>query len=180
MTHVTLTDEHQPGDPRVAAVFDQIRNELGFGMVPNLFRSMASRPAFLDAQWALFRGTVLHGGLPRTLKEMAGILISQANESPYALAVHLHSLSALGLSEKLLELLVEDFDLCPLPEREKAALVFARKAGVEPHALTADDYAGLEEHGLSRADVMELLATAVLFSGVNRYTDAVDLAIDGA
>lgn len=180
MTRVTMQDESQPEGPRVAAVYDQIRNELGFGMVPNLFRSMASRPAFLEAQWGLFRSTVLQGGLPRTLKEMAGILISQANDSPYALAVHLHSLSALGLSEKLLELLVEDFDACPLPEREKAALVFARKAGIAPQSLTDDDYASLEKQGLSREDVLELLATAVLFSGVNRYTDAIDLAIDGA
>ncbi|MCA9540456.1 MAG: peroxidase-related enzyme [Myxococcales bacterium] len=179
MTRVALIEEARPGNDRVAVVFDQIRRELGFGMVPNLFRSMAPRPAFLEAQWALFRGTVLVGGLPRTLKEMVGILISQANDSRYALMVHLHSLSALGISEEVLKLLVEDFENCPLPAREKAALAFGRKVGVKAGSVTDADFADLKAHGLSEADVMELIATAVLFSGVNRYTDAINLAVDG-
>lgn len=178
MAWVPLIGEHEAADPVVKRVYDEIRVELGFGMVPNLFRSMASRPAFLEANWAHFRSTVLEGALPRTLKEMVGILISQHNASEYALRVHLHGLSALGISEEVLRLLVEDVDRCPLPAPERAALRFGLKAGTDPKGLSADDFAALKQAGLGADEVFELVATAHLFNAVNQYTDAIDLEID--
>jgi len=178
MAHVPLVAEDAVTDPLVQSVYDQIRRELGFGMVPNLFQSMASRPAWLEANWNKFRSTVLEGELPRTLKEMIGILISTANNSQYALKVHLHSLSALGISESVLDLLVEDLDRCPLPPREKIVLAFGRKAGVDPHALCADDFAALRSASLSEGEIYEVIATANLFTAVNQYTDAISLEID--
>ena len=106
-------------------VYDQIKAELGFGMVPNLFKSMATNPEFLETQWGHFRKTILNGELPRTLKEMIGVAISQANNSQYALNVHLHGLSALGMSEEVLQTLVSDFEACPLPNRERPPFVLA-------------------------------------------------------
>lgn len=159
-------------------VYDEIRGELGFGMVPNLFKSMASNPAFLQANWQHFRGIVLRGSLPRTLKEMIGIAISQANNSEYALRVHLHGLSALGISEEVLRLLVQDFESCPLPAREKAAIAFGLLAGTQPQSLTAEHYQQLRNLRLTDEEVFELVATANLFVGVNQYTDAIQLEID--
>lgn len=178
MAWVPLIGEDDATDPMVKRVYDEIRVELGFGMVPNLFRSMASRPAFLEANWNHFRSTVLDGALPRTLKEMVGVLISQKNRSEYALRVHLHSLSALGISEEVLRLLVEDVDRCPLPAPERAALRFGLKAGTDPQAVTAADITALAKEGLGADEIFELFATAHLFSGTNQYTDAIDLEVD--
>lgn len=178
MTLVPLIEEADVTDPVTKRVYAEIRAELGFGIVPNLFKSMASRPGFLEANWNHFRSTVLHGHLPRTLKEMVGILVSRANASEYALRVHLHSLSALGISEAVLDRLVSDFERCPLPEPEKAALRFGLKAGTTPHAVDADDFAALEKQGLGGDEVFELIATAHLFNGVNQYTDAISLELD--
>ncbi len=178
MASVTLIAEDAASDPRVREVYDQIRRELGFGMVPNLFLSMASRPAWLEANWNKFRSTVLEGELPRTLKEMVGILISTANNSQYALKVHLHSLSALGISESILEMLVEDFERCPLPPRDKVVLAFGRKAGIDPHGLGVEDFEAMRQASLSEGEIYEVLATANLFTAVNQYTDAISLEID--
>jgi alkylhydroperoxidase family enzyme len=103
---------------------------------------------------------------------------SQANDSPYALNVHLHGLSTMGISEDLLHSLVEDFDNCPLPQRQKAAIRFGLLAGTQPHDLTEADYAALYQQGLSDTEIFELIATANLFAGVNQYTDAMNLEID--
>lgn len=178
MALVPLVSESDATDPDVKRVYDEIRVELGFGMVPNLFMSMATRPRFLEANWNHFRSTVLDGALPRTLKEMVGILISQHNASEYALRVHLHGLSALGISEEVLRLLVEDVDRCPLPEPERLALRFGLKAGTDPKGLGKSDLAALEHAGLGGDEIMELIATAHLFNAVNQYTDAIDLEID--
>lgn len=178
MTRFAIIEENAATDPKVLAVYDDIRRELGFGMVPNLFKSMATNPDFLEANWLKFRAIVLHGKLPRTLKEMIGIVISQAHNSEYALRVHLHGLSALGISEEVLRLLVDDFDRCPLPERQKATIQFGLRAGTAPHSLTDDDYERLYDLGLTEDEIFEIVATTNLFVSVNQYTDAIALEID--
>jgi uncharacterized peroxidase-related enzyme len=109
---------------------------------------------------------------------MIGVAISQANDSQYALKVHLHGLSALRISEEVLQTLVSDFANCPLPEREKAVISFGLLAATQPHKLTDGDYQKLQELGLDRLEIFELIATANLFTEVNHYTDALALEID--
>ena len=165
-------------DPAVQAIYDEIKAELGFGIVPILFKSMAIRPSFLETQWRHFRATVLKGLLPRTVKEMIGVTISQANGSEYALRVHLHSLSALGISEEVLHLLVTDCANCPLPERQKQSIIFGLRVATQPRAVSDQDYTRLRHLGLSDTEIFEIVATANLFLGVNQYTDAIQLEID--
>lgn len=178
MAYVSLIEQGSSKDPIVIAVYEEIKAELGFGIVPNLFKSMANNPGFLKGNWEKFRATILQGRLPRTLKEMIGVVISQANHSDYALKVHLHGLSALGISEEVLQLLVTDFDQCPLPDRQKAIIYFGLRAGTQPQALTTDDYQRLRDLGLDEIELFEILATANLFTAVNQYTDAIALDID--
>ncbi len=178
MAHFPILEYEELTDPTAKTVYNEIRAELGFGMVPNLFKSMAIRPDFLEANWKNFRSTILQGDVPRTLKEMIGVAISQANKSEYALQVHLHGLSALGISEEVLRTLVSDFANCPLPQREKAAINFGLKAATRPHELTSEDCQRLQDLGLDESEIFELIATANLFSAVNQYTDAIALEID--
>ncbi|MCB0063236.1 MAG: carboxymuconolactone decarboxylase family protein [Caldilineaceae bacterium] len=178
MSQFPLFDDNEVTDPLVCSVFDEVRTELGFGIVPNLFKSMATSPQFLAGQWHQFRTTVLQGQLPRTLKEMIGVVISQANQSEYALKVHLHSLSALGISEEVLRLLVADFEHCPLPSRQKAAIRFGLQCAVQPQTLTAAEFTQLRQVGMTDVEIFEIIATANLFLGVNHYTDAIALEID--
>ena len=178
MTRVSLIEENSTHDPIVVAVYEEIKAELGFGIVPNLFKSMATNPGFLRGNWDKFRATVLQGRLPRTLKEMIGVVISQFNQSDYALKVHLHGLSTLGISEEVLHLLTTDFEHCPLPQRQKAIIQFGLRAGTQPKTLIAEDYQYLYDLGLDATEVFEIVATANLFTAVNQYTDAIALDID--
>lgn len=178
MSRFPLVEYQDVTDPVVRAIYEEIRIELGFGIVPNLFKSMATAPHFLVGQWHQFRTTILQGQLPRTLKEMIGIVISQANQSEYALKVHLHSLSALGISEDVLQLLITDFDRCPLPTRQKAAISFGLQCATQPQTLTAAEFSQLHHAGLTDTEIFEIIATANLFLGINHYTDAVALEID--
>ncbi len=173
-----LIEEDAVNNPEVAAVYAEIRRELGFGIVPNLFKSMAINPAVLRANWDKFRATILHGHLPRTLKEMIGVLISQHNNSEYALRVHLHGLSALGVSDTILYELVHDFENCPLPHREKMILRFGLLSATDPLSLQPDNYAELYELGLTTEELFEIIATADLFVSVNTYTDSARVPID--
>jgi uncharacterized peroxidase-related enzyme len=178
MSFFPILDYSELTDPKAKALYDEITAELGFGIVPNLFKSMATNPAVLEANWKKFKATILQGDLPRTLKEMVGVAISQANNSQYALKVHLHGLSALGMSHDVLQMLVENFEECPLPEREKAVIRFGLKAARQPHELNQDDYDFLLDARLDESEIFEIIATANLFTAVNQYTDAIKLEID--
>ncbi len=178
MAHVPIVEYDDLTDEKAKTVYDEIKAELGFGIVPNLFKSMGSHPDFLEANWNKFRGVVLRGELPRTLKEMVGVAISQSNKSDYALKVHLHGLSALGMSEEVLSTLVSDFEACPLPVREKAVIRFGLQAGTDPHNLGNDKYDELRALGITDSEIYEIIATANLFTGVNEYTDAIALEVD--
>ena len=98
-TPFPLVDPATATDPLARATFDEIQRELGFGMVPNLFRSMGANAPLLAANWAKFKATILQGRLPRTVKEMLGVVVSDVNRSEYAKQVHLHSLSVQGVQE---------------------------------------------------------------------------------
>ena len=178
MARFPLVSEDATTDPLVHQVYTEIRQELGFGMVPNIFRSMAIRPTLLQAHWNKFRATILEGYLPRTLKEMIGVLISQANHSEYAMRVHLHGLSALGMSDAVLQALVTDFERCPLPDREKQILRFGLLSATDPLRLTSADVDVLRQHDVQDAEIFEIIATADLFASINTYTDSAAVEID--
>lgn len=178
MSRFPIVEYDDLTDPLARAVYDDIIRELGFGIVPNLFKSMALSPAVLEANWKKFRVTILQGDVPRTLKEMIGIAISQANHSSYALQVHLHGLSALGISEEVLRMLVHDFESCPLPGREKAAIRFGLLAGTHPQDVTDAHIDELRSLGFEVSEIYELISTANLFVSVNQYTDAIALEVD--
>lgn len=55
---------------------------------------------------------------------------------------------------------------------------FGIKAAVKPHVLTAKDYQRLRELGLDDSEIFEIVATADLFTSINKYTDAVALEVD--
>jgi uncharacterized peroxidase-related enzyme len=173
-----LIAEGAATNPIVAQVYAEIRHELGFGIVPNIFCSMAYRPAFLRSMWDTFRSTILQGRLPRTLKEMIGVLISQANASEYAMRVHMHGLSAMGMSDEVLQALVRDYASCPLPERDKRVLRFGLLCATDPLSITDADLADLRAQDLADEEIFEIVATAALFCSINAYTDSAAVPID--
>jgi uncharacterized peroxidase-related enzyme len=178
-TFPALSDPETVTDPIVRQVFAEIQQELGFGIVPNVFRSMAHNPPLLAANWQKFKHTILHGALPRTVKEMLGVIVSDANRSMYAKLVHLHSLSVQGVQELWLRHLTDpDSDDSGLPDTLRAIIAFTRQAARDPQGLTEGHYRALEEAGVSDAELHEVIATIDLFQSVNAYTDLARIPID--
>ena len=179
MSRFSMPPPGEVDDPVVTRVYGEIERELGFGIVPNVFRAMASSPPFLEANWNLFRAIVLHGALPRVLKEMIGVVVSAVHESDYARLVHLHSLSVQGVSEGVLAALtrgsVEIEGLNPLTA---ATLRFARRAAERPAGLTDADFALLRGVGLSEEEILEVIAAIQVFTAINLFTDAADVELD--
>jgi uncharacterized peroxidase-related enzyme len=177
---VPLVSPEVASDPVVKAVYAEIAQELGFGIVPNVFQALASQPLLLRATWDLFRVTMLQGRLPRGVKEMIGTVVSAANRSPYAVAVHLHSLGLQGISSTVLKALASGAATAPgLSPSVNGLLFLAHTAAhTRPSTITDDDLAALEAEGVTPAEWEEALATIRLFQYINSLTDLCLVPVD--
>lgn len=156
----------------------EIATELGFGFVPNIFAAAREVPEVQTALWKAFRHVVLRGHLPRTVKEMMGVVISQRVGSPYAAQVHLHALMVQGVEGAILEALGRGEVPEGLPPKVAVLLRFAHEAALQPQnpALLSS----LRTAGLSEAEVKEAVATLGLFRMVNTWTDLLEVPVDQA
>lgn len=177
---VPLIDPATVSDPVVKSVFAEIERELGFGIVPNIFRALAGQPTILRATWDLFRAVVLQGVLPRAVKEMVGVAVSVANKSEYALKVHLHSLGVQGVHSGVLTTLAAGgVDVEGLAPSVAAIIRLAHKAAHHgPLAVDDADIAAAQEEGVTDAELAEVFAAIDLFQYVNSFTDLVRVPVD--
>jgi len=99
MARFPIIAYEQLTDANTKQLYDQTSTESGFGMTPNLLKSMAATPDFLTTRWHHFLSIILQGTLPRMFRAMIGTFASQASNNPYALNVHPHGLSTTGIGE---------------------------------------------------------------------------------
>ncbi len=149
----------------------EILNELGLGVVPNVFTVPVAAPDTLHGVWTAFRDIVLRGALPRSVKEMMGVLVSQAAGSPYAAAVHLHALTLQGVQQEITDQLARGEVPLGVTDQTLALLRFAA------YGTSPDD---LRAAGLNEAEVTEAVAAVGVFRLINTYTDLLRVPIDGA
>jgi alkylhydroperoxidase family enzyme len=160
----------------VESVPQEITNELGFGIVPNLFTEADVAPEAQTALWKAFRHTVLRGALPRTLKEMMGVIVSKEAGSAYAAEVHLHALTLQGVEQPLLEALQRGEVPKGVPQKTHALLRFAYSAARNSH--NPEHLQLLTGVGLSEGEIREAVAVVAVFRMVNTWTDLLAIPLD--
>lgn len=72
-----------PGEvtPEVRTIFETYRKERG--NIPNMFRTVAARPAHLTTMLAHFRTVMTEGEVPPLLKELIAVRVSAINQCRY-------------------------------------------------------------------------------------------------
>jgi AhpD family alkylhydroperoxidase len=161
----------------VQQTLEQIEQELGAGMVPHIFQLLESQPLMLIHLWGQFRATILHGHLPRVLKEMIGLVVATATHCDYVQNVHLHSLSLQGMDEQALEAVRRgDYGTQEIGTVARNALRFTALATATRAAyaslgegnltwqkLRQQTAQALEATGLEEEEKFEMVATVALF-----------------
>ena len=86
-------------DPRVQAVFDDIRATRGTDFINNFWRYLAFDPALLESTWAeVNRVMATPSGLDPLTKEMIYIAVSVANGCGYCVYSHTGAARAKGMT----------------------------------------------------------------------------------
>ncbi len=160
-------------------IYSKIRSELGYGFVPNLFKTMAISPTILRGNWEKVKFTFLSGKVPRTVKEMICVTVSAANRNNYCLKIHLNGLKIMGIDEKVCDGLQQgDLDKLHVPERIKIILKFAIKLSQNPNAVTDKDFNGLRDRGLTEEEILEIVCTTNLINLFNNFAETASVDLD--
>ena len=65
-------------------VYEEIKTGLGIDFVPNLYKVMASKPGYLDANWNRVKAVMVDPGkLDRLTKEIIAVAVSAVNACDY-------------------------------------------------------------------------------------------------
>ncbi|WP_416899356.1 MAG: carboxymuconolactone decarboxylase family protein [Minwuia sp.] len=97
----TVSPPQNPeSDPRVKAVFDDIRRTRGTDFINNFWRYLAFDPALLEQVWTDVRDVMAKPTLlDAKTKEMIYIAVSIANSCDYCIHSHTASARAQGMSD---------------------------------------------------------------------------------
>jgi alkylhydroperoxidase family enzyme len=77
-----ISEEEASG--KVRHIYEEIRSKLGIDFVPNLYKVMASRPDYLEANWNKVKTVMIEAGkLDRLTKEIIAVAVSAVNHCDY-------------------------------------------------------------------------------------------------
>ncbi|MBL3584363.1 carboxymuconolactone decarboxylase family protein [Rhodovulum sulfidophilum] len=94
------TDAEAEADPRVKAVFDDIRATRKTDFVNNVWRALAGQPAVLETTWTQVKAVMAtESALDPLTKELIYMAVSVANGCSYCAHSHTASARAKGMTE---------------------------------------------------------------------------------
>ena len=157
---------------------DIVRSGFGDGVPYNWFASQSTRPDILAGTWSLTRNLMLQGELPPIVKQMIVVTISVRNNCNYCKCVHGHVLSALGVSEQIIESCISDPELKAVQQPHRAILEFALKISTTPAAVSDRDFHLLRDHGVSDQEIIEIIALSAYCNFINTWADLSQIPVD--
>jgi alkylhydroperoxidase/carboxymuconolactone decarboxylase family protein YurZ len=69
---------------KVKEIYDEIKSQLGIDFVPNLYKTMAPNPDYLETNWNRVKTIMVkEGKLDRLTKEIIAVAVSAVNGCDY-------------------------------------------------------------------------------------------------
>jgi AhpD family alkylhydroperoxidase len=99
MSTVRLVDENTL-NPRVRAVFEDIRTTKKIDRVPNIWRALATNPEHLELCWTRLKAIMKPGKVDMLVKEIVALAVSVTNSCRYCINSHTAAVQKLGLEEE--------------------------------------------------------------------------------
>ncbi len=76
MASIKMVPEEEATD-KVKAIYAEIKSQLGIDFVPNLYKVMAAKPGYLEANWNKVKAVMIEPGkLDRLTKEIIAVAVS--------------------------------------------------------------------------------------------------------
>jgi uncharacterized peroxidase-related enzyme len=163
--------EPDSAPPSVQAVYADFHRRMSFPAAPNFIKVQGHSQTTVQGTWDLVRNVLVMGEIPRHIKEMLFVAISNDRKCGYCEAAHIACCRMLRVDQKLLECLIDNLDR--MPDRKLRDMIrFGLKCSRDPQSLTNADIDGLRNHGLKQSEIVELIAMSALAVYANIMADA--------
>ncbi len=151
--------------------FDICVEKLGF--VPNVLKAYAFDVVKLNAFTALYNDLMLgDSGLSKLEREMIAVVVSAINKCFYCLVAHGAAVRQLSGDPALGEMLVMNYRVAPVTEKQRAMLDFAANMTTQSAAIEEADRQVLRDHGFSDRDIWDIANVAGFYNMSNRVASA--------
>lgn len=161
-------------DPQIQAYFNKCDEKLGF--VPNVLRAFSHNEQKLQNFMAFYDELMLgESELSKLEREMIAVAVSAVNRCFYCLVAHGAAVRRLSGDPKLGELLVMNYRVAELSDRQRVMLDFAVKLTERPHKIVEADRQKLRNHEFSEQGIWDISAVASFFNLSNRMASATDM-----
>lgn len=148
----TVTPEQASG--KVAEVYGQIQQMMG--RVPNAFQLYSSSPVLLEQQMQQIAYYMQHPTLSFPLLAMVRMLVSQHNDCQYCVGFNEGMLMQMaGLTSEQVAATRRNPADAPLPDKDKAMLLFVLKATKTPKIVDKSDLDQLRVLGWNDGNIMD-------------------------
>ena len=170
-----------PG-PEINALPDDIRQMIlavqeKAGFVPNVFLTLAHRPAEFRAFFAYHDALMLKetGSLTKADREMIVTATSAKNGCLYCVVAHGALLRIYAKNPLLADQVAVNHLKADITSRQSAMLDFAIKVCLNSNAVDDADYAALRGHGFDDEDIWDIAAITAFFGLSNRMANVISM-----
>ena len=174
--HISVFDlpEYEALDDETKKYFDICVEKLG--MVPNVLATFSFNLEKLR-NFSNYYNTLMlaPSGLTKLEREMVAVVVSSANRCFYCLVVHGQAVRALSGDPELGEMMVMNYRVAKLSDRQRAMLDFAWKLTKTPFDVVDADRESLAAAGLSQEEIFDLADVIGFFNMSNRFAIASDM-----
>ena len=148
-----------------------------FPAAPNFILTQGHAPQVARGTWDLVRNVLVLGQLPRWLKEMMFVAISNDRDCRYCTAAHVACCRMLGVNPDTLTDLVRDVNAIADP-KVRDVVLFGIKCSRNPQSLEESDFESLRKHGYTHTEIVEVISMSALAVYANIMADATEMEQD--
>ncbi|GAB5505526.1 MAG: peroxidase-related enzyme [Rhizobiaceae bacterium] len=146
------------------------------GLVPNVLKSYAFDEKKLRAFTDMYNDLMLgDSGLSKLEREMIAVVVSSLNHCFYCLVAHGAAVRQLSGDPTLGEMMVMNWRVAELSEKQSAMLAFVEKLTEQPAKMDDADREALRKVGFSDRDIWDITSVAAFFNMSNRVAAAVEM-----
>jgi uncharacterized peroxidase-related enzyme len=167
--------------PDESSVSDDIsrwyeRQRASWGYLPNYALAFATRPD-VAATWTALSSAV-GKGMERRRFELATIAAARALRSTYCMAAHCKFLRDDVGDEATMQAIADDPNLAALDPTDRAVMEYATLVARDATAITQEDVQKLRNHGLTDADIVDVVFAAAARTFFTKVLDALGVQAD--
>jgi uncharacterized peroxidase-related enzyme len=147
------------------------------GFVPNVFLTLAHRPAEFRAFFAYHDALMLKetGNLTKADREMIVTTTSAKNDCLYCVVAHGALLRIYAKNPLVADQVAINHLKADITPRQKAMLDFAVKVCLDSATIGGSDYASLHAHGFDDEDIWDIATITAFFGMSNRIANSIGI-----